>query len=338
MKPPRVRPRALRPPRFPRPQRGIPLRAILPNAVTALALCSGLSGIRFAMDGKWEIAVLMVLLAAVLDGIDGRIARMVHGESRFGAELDSLSDAISFGVAPALILFMWTLNAVPRVGWLVALVYALFCALRLARFNAQIDHIDQPHKSAGFLTGVPAPAGAIIAMVPLYLWLSTDQAVFRSPWLVAPWLAFAALLMVSSLATWSGSALKLRRRIRFEAIRRDFGALALAHCRRADLPRDDSLLDPRVSPGQAAARSRGGTVIRIGTCRPRSVTRGAGGSSAPPTGPYCSRNAIRPIRGRTLSTIDQSDTAITAMKNRVPRIATIIILHPATPDVPASAS
>jgi CDP-diacylglycerol--serine O-phosphatidyltransferase len=218
MKPPRVRPRALRPPRFPRPQRGIPLRAILPNAVTALALCSGLSGIRFAMDGKWEIAVLMVLLAAVLDGIDGRIARMVHGESRFGAELDSLSDAISFGVAPALILFMWTLNAVPRVGWLVALVYALFCALRLARFNAQIDHIDQPHKSAGFLTGVPAPAGAIIAMVPLYLWLSTDQAVFRSPWLVAPWLAFAALLMVSSLATWSGSALKLRRRIRFEAI------------------------------------------------------------------------------------------------------------------------
>ena len=218
MKPPRVPPRALRPPRFPRPQRGIPLRAILPNAVTALALCSGLSGIRFAMDGKWEIAVLMVLLAAVLDGIDGRIARMVHGESRFGAELDSLSDAISFGVAPALILFMWTLNAVPRVGWLVALVYALFCALRLARFNAQIDHIDQPHKSAGFLTGVPAPAGAIIAMVPLYLWLSTDQAVFRSPWLVAPWLAFAALLMVSSLATWSGSALKLRRRIRFEAI------------------------------------------------------------------------------------------------------------------------
>lgn len=213
MKLPRRKPRITR-----QPPRGIPLRAILPNAVTALALCSGLSGIRFAMDAKWEIAVLMVLVAAVLDGIDGRIARMVHGESRFGAELDSLSDAISFGVAPALILFMWTLNDVPRIGWLVALVYALFCALRLARFNAQIDHTHQPHKSAGFLTGVPAPAGAIIAMVPLYLWLSTDHAVFRSPWLVAPWLAFAALLMVSSLATWSGSALKLRRRIRFEAI------------------------------------------------------------------------------------------------------------------------
>lgn len=203
---------------MPRPTRGIPLRTILPNAVTALALCSGLSSIRFAMDAKWEIAVLMVLLAAVLDGIDGRIARLVHGESRFGAELDSLSDAISFGVAPALILFMWTLNSVPRVGWLVALVYALFCALRLARFNAQIDSTDQPHKSAGFLTGVPAPAGAVIAMVPLYLWLSTDEAWFRSPWVVAPWLALSALLMVSSLATWSGSALKLRQRIRFEAI------------------------------------------------------------------------------------------------------------------------
>ena len=207
-----------RKPRVPRIQRGIPLRAILPNAITALALCSGLSGIRFAMDEKWEIAVLMVLVAAVLDGIDGKIARLVHGESRFGAELDSLSDAISFGVAPALILFMWTLNDVPRVGWLVALVYALFCALRLARFNAQIDSTEQPHKSAGFLTGVPAPAGALVAMVPLYLWLSTGEPWFRSPYIVAPWLAFSALLMVSSLATWSGAALKLRQRIRFEAI------------------------------------------------------------------------------------------------------------------------
>jgi CDP-diacylglycerol--serine O-phosphatidyltransferase len=218
VRPPRPR-GAFRAPRFRRgTPRGIPLRAILPNAVTALALCSGLSSIRFAMDAKWEIAVLMVLLAAVLDGIDGRIARLVHGESRFGAELDSLSDAISFGVAPALILFMWTLNSVPRIGWIVALVYALFCALRLARFNAQIDSTEQPHKSAGFLTGVPAPAGAMIAMVPLYLWLSTDQPLFRSPWLVGPWLAFSAVLMVSSLATWSGSALKLRQRIRFEAI------------------------------------------------------------------------------------------------------------------------
>ncbi|MDF7773974.1 phosphatidylcholine/phosphatidylserine synthase [Sphingomonas sp. AOB5] len=213
-----MRPPRLRVPRGPRVQRGIPLRTILPNAVTALALCSGLSGIRFAMDGKWEIAVLMVLIAGILDGIDGRIARLVHGESRFGAELDSLSDAISFGVAPALILFMWSLHDVSRVGWLIALVYALFCALRLARFNAQIDQTVQPHKSAGFLTGVPAPAGAVIAMVPLYLWLSTGLEEFRSPWLVGPWTAFSAILMISSVATWSGASLKLRQRIRFEAI------------------------------------------------------------------------------------------------------------------------
>ncbi len=122
-----------------RPGRGLPLRAIAPNAVTAMALCSGLTGIRFAIAGDWERAVLMVLLAGVLDGIDGRIARLVRGESRFGAELDSLSDAISFGVSPALIVYLWSLMGIPRVGWLAALIYAVFCALRLARFNANID-------------------------------------------------------------------------------------------------------------------------------------------------------------------------------------------------------
>jgi len=200
------------------PQRGIPLRAILPNAVTALALCAGLSGIRFAINTQWDTAVTMVLVAAVLDGIDGKIARLVRGESRFGAELDSLSDAISFGVSPALILFLWSLHGLPRLGWAVALIYALFCALRLARFNAAIDQEHQPHKSAGFLTGVPAPAGAALALVPMYLSLSTGETIFQSPYLVAPWLAFVAVLMVSSLATWSGSALRLRQRIRFEAI------------------------------------------------------------------------------------------------------------------------
>ena len=153
--------------RAPRLQRGIPLRAIAPNLITALALCSGLTAIRVAIDGLWETAVIMVIVAGVLDGIDGRVARMMHGESRFGAELDSLSDAIAFGVAPALILYLWSLQTMPRLGWLLALVHALFCALRLARFNARIDLDHQPHKSAGFLTGVPAPAGAILAMVPL---------------------------------------------------------------------------------------------------------------------------------------------------------------------------
>lgn len=204
--------------RRPLPVRGIPLRAVAPNAVTALALCSGLTGIRFAIGGEWERAVLMVLLAGVLDGLDGRVARLVRGESKFGAELDSLSDAISFGVSPALIMYLWALLAEPRIGWIVSLVYAVFTALRLARFNARIDADDQPHKSAGFLTGIPAPAGAGLAMLPLYIWIWSGEELFRSPWLVAPWVAFVAFLMVSSLATYSWSSLKLRRNIRFEAI------------------------------------------------------------------------------------------------------------------------
>jgi len=199
-------------------ERGIPLRAIAPNAVTSLALCSGLTGIRFAISEQWEFAVLMVLLAAVLDGIDGSIARMVRGESRFGAELDSLADAISFGVSPALILYLWSLHEIARLGWIVALVYAVFCALRLARFNARIDLAEQPHKSAGFLTGIPAPAGAALAMLPLYLWIWLELPILRNPVFVLPWVAFVAFLMISSLATFSWSSLRLRHNIRFEAI------------------------------------------------------------------------------------------------------------------------
>ncbi|KTF69395.1 CDP-diacylglycerol--serine O-phosphatidyltransferase [Sphingomonas sp. HT-1] len=214
------RPRVRRGPsrrRTPALPRGIPLRAVLPNAVTALALCSGLTGIRFAFLANWEAAVLMVLAAAVLDGIDGRIARLVRAESRFGAELDSLSDAISFGVAPALILYLWSLEELGRLGWLVALLHALFCALRLARFNAQIDVAEQPHKSAGFLTGVPAPAGAGLALTPLYLWLWTGESATRSPILVAGWMVLVAILMISSIATF-GPAIRLRQQVRFEAI------------------------------------------------------------------------------------------------------------------------
>lgn len=203
----------------PRPlRRGIPLRAIAPNAVTALALCSGLTGVRYAISENWERAVLMIMIAAALDGIDGQIARMVRGESKFGAELDSLSDAISFGVAPALILYLWALMYAPKVGWIVALLYAVFCALRLARFNSQIDNAEQPRKLAGFFTGIPAPAGAALAMLPLYIWLWSEEPLARSPWIVTPWVAFVGLLMVSSLATYSWKSLRLRRNVRFEAL------------------------------------------------------------------------------------------------------------------------
>lgn len=205
--------------RRPRPlRRGLPLRAVAPNAVTALALSSGLSGVRFAIAHQWEPAVALVLIAGVLDGIDGRIARLLHGESRFGAELDSLSDAVSFGVAPALILYLWSLVDSPRIGWTCALLLAVFCALRLARFNAQIDTETQPLKAAGYLTGVPAPAGAALALLPMLAWLAGGPDWLRAPPLVAPWTALVALLMVSSLPTFSWSSFRLRRRVRFEAI------------------------------------------------------------------------------------------------------------------------
>ncbi|KFD27184.1 CDP-diacylglycerol O-phosphatidyltransferase [Sphingobium yanoikuyae] len=199
-------------------RRGITLRMLAPNAVTAMALCFGLTGVRYGISGEWERAVLSILFAGVLDGLDGRIARMLRGESRFGAELDSLSDSIAFGVAPALILYLWSLHAMPKFGWIFALAHALSCALRLARFNANIDVEEQPHKSAGFLTGVPAPAGAGLTFVPLYLWLVTGEEIFRAWYVVAPWTAFVAFLMISSIATYSWTALRLRKRIRLELI------------------------------------------------------------------------------------------------------------------------
>lgn len=200
--------------------RAIPLRAVVPNAVTALALCVGLSGVRFAIAEEWERAVLAIVIAAVLDGMDGRIARMLKGQSRFGAELDSLSDVIAFGVSPAVIIHLWSLQFWPRFGWLFALAYAVSAALRLARFNANIDVEDQPHKSAGFLTGVPAPAGAGLMLLPLYLWMASDrQWTWLQDWtLVAPWSALCAFLMVSNLATFSWTSFRLRRTVRLWVI------------------------------------------------------------------------------------------------------------------------
>jgi CDP-diacylglycerol---serine O-phosphatidyltransferase len=201
-------------------RRGIPLRAVVPNAVTALALCSGLTGVRFAIAGEWDRAIAAIVIAAVLDGMDGRIARALRGQSRFGAELDSLSDVIAFGVSPAIILHLWSLQYWPRLGWVFALAYAVCMALRLARFNARIDAEDQPHKSAGFLTGVPAPAGAGLLLLPIYLWLASGR---EWTWLqdyrlVAPWAALIAFLAISSLATFSWTSFRLRRNVRLEAI------------------------------------------------------------------------------------------------------------------------
>ena len=164
---------------------------------------------------------MMIIAAAVLDGMDGRIARALRGQTRFGAELDSLSDVIAFGVSPAIILYLWSLQAWPRFGWLFAIAYAACMALRLARFNAQIDVEDQPHKSAGFLTGVPAPVGAGLMLLPIYpvdrerpamglaAGLSAGRALGR---------ASSAFLLISSIATFSWGSLRLRRHVRLEAI------------------------------------------------------------------------------------------------------------------------
>lgn len=198
--------------------RGLTLRALVPNAITVAALCSGLTGIRFGVDGNWRMAVIAVILAGLLDGIDGRIARLLRAQSRFGAELDSLADSLSFGVAPALILFLWSLQDLPRFGWFAALALAICCVLRLARFNAQIDMQDQPHKSAGFLTGVPAPVGAGLALLPLYLWLASGREEFRDSIGVAIWVTAMAFLMISNLATLSWTSLRPRRNIRLEML------------------------------------------------------------------------------------------------------------------------
>ncbi|MEO6153984.1 MAG: phosphatidylcholine/phosphatidylserine synthase [Croceibacterium sp.] len=198
--------------------RVLTLRAVVPNAITAAALCSGLTGIRFAIQGEWEKALFAIILAGILDGMDGRIARLLKAQSRFGAELDSLADSLSFGVAPALVLFLWSLNDIPRFGWFASLAFAISCALRLARFNAQIDLKEQPHKSVGFLTGVPAPLGAGLAFLPMYLWLASGEPLFRDPRLVAVWVFVIALLMISNLATLSWSSLRPRQDFRLPAI------------------------------------------------------------------------------------------------------------------------
>ena len=198
--------------------RGIPLRAMIPNAITAVALCMGLTGVSLGIRGEWERALAAIVLAGILDGLDGLIARLLRAQSKFGAELDSLSDNIAFGTAPALILFLWSLQTAPRFGWIAALALAVACALRLARFNARIDVAEQPHKSAGFNTGVPAPAGAGLAFVPIYLWLITGNEWFREWALVMAWTIFVAALMISAIPTYSWTSIRLRREWRLLAI------------------------------------------------------------------------------------------------------------------------
>jgi CDP-diacylglycerol--serine O-phosphatidyltransferase len=209
-------------PAAPQKGRGIPLRTLIPNAITVLALCFGLTAVRFGIAGEWEKAVAAIIVAGVLDGVDGRIARLLKGASRFGAELDSLSDVTAFGVAPALIIYLWSLQHLPGFGWVISLAHVVTCALRLARFNASIDAGDQPHKRAGFLTGIPAPVGAGLTLSPMFLtfWLEPafleDLSIRAS--IVAPVVVGVALLMVSSVPTYSWASVRIRPGARLAAL------------------------------------------------------------------------------------------------------------------------
>jgi CDP-diacylglycerol--serine O-phosphatidyltransferase len=198
-------PQTTPPPRRPRFVR-IPMRYVLPNLVTLLGLALGLTSIRFAIEGRYELAILAIAAAAVLDGLDGRLARALNGQSRFGAELDSLADFIDFGVAPAMLLYLWSLHEIKNAGWFACMVYVIACALRLARFNVMSDDPNKPKWMGQFFTGMPSPAGAIVVLLPIYLHLS----VFHIPLdrTIAPiimvYVLLVAFLMVSRIPHFSG--------------------------------------------------------------------------------------------------------------------------------------
>jgi CDP-diacylglycerol---serine O-phosphatidyltransferase len=188
----------------------VPVRVIIPNIITLIALCLGLTAIRLAFEGRYEPAVVAIVVAALLDGIDGRVARMLKGTSRFGAELDSLADFVNFGVTPALILYSFLLNELKAIGWIAVLVFAIAMVLRLARFNVMLDDPDRPEWKKNFFTGMPAPAGALTSMLPLYLsFLGVPMGAAAAP-IALVYLLGLAFLMVSTIPVYSGKTIGLR--------------------------------------------------------------------------------------------------------------------------------
>ena len=188
----------------------VPLRLLLPNLVTLLSMCSGLTGMRLAIEGRLDLAVIAILVAAVLDGLDGRIARMMKGTSRFGAELDSLSDFVSFGVAPAVILYVFALKELHGLGWIISLLFASASALRLARFNVMIDDPARPLWQKDFFVGMPAPAGALTALLPVYLTLIDMPLPAGTVLVQALYLLFIAFMMISRIPTYAGKTIGTR--------------------------------------------------------------------------------------------------------------------------------
>src|SRR3977135_3265270 len=203
----------------------IPVRMLLPNLITLLALCAGLTAIRLAFEEKLEWALAAIVFAALLDGIDGRVARMLKGTSRFGAELDSLADFVNFGVAPALILYFWGLHELGNAGWIAAMVFAICAGLRLARFNVMIDDPNRPPWAANFFVGMPAPGGAITVLLPIYVYfLGMPRFVFVAPVTLLYTLAIA-FLMVSRIPVFSGK--RVGKRVAPEMVLPVFVAVVL---------------------------------------------------------------------------------------------------------------
>jgi CDP-diacylglycerol--serine O-phosphatidyltransferase len=190
--------------------RPIPVRTLVPNLITLLALCAGLTAIRFAVEGKLDIALGAIVFAAVLDGVDGRIARLLKGTSRFGAELDSLADFVNFGVAPGLILYFWDLHELKSAGWIAAMVFAICAGLRLARFNVMIDDPNRPVWAGNFFTGMPAPAGAITVLLPIYVeFLGVPKLAVVAP-VTFVYTLVIGFLMVSKVPVYSGKKMGTR--------------------------------------------------------------------------------------------------------------------------------
>lgn len=189
--------------------RGLHINRIIPNVLTLLALAAGLSALRFGLRGSWDHAVMAILVAGVLDGLDGRIARILKGASKFGAELDSLSDFICFGVAPAFLLYLWALGDAGRFGWALVLLVCICCALRLARFNTADEADEAAIYDRNFFVGVPSPAGAGFVLMPMVLWLQTDADIFRHPAMVAVFMLAGGGLMVSRLRTYSFKKIRI---------------------------------------------------------------------------------------------------------------------------------
>ena len=187
-------------------QRKIPVRYLVPNFFTLLSLCVGVTAIRLAIEGRYDMAVAAIVAAALLDGIDGRLARALKAQSRFGAELDSLADFVNFGVAPAVVVYTWGLTGLKGPGWIAVLLFACGMSLRLARFNAMLD-VDKPKWQSNYFTGMPAPAGAITVLLPLYLEGIGIPEPRTMPWLVTAYTLVLAVLLVSTLPTFSGKLL-----------------------------------------------------------------------------------------------------------------------------------